>query len=53
MAKKIWIKLFIEMLDDPKMGRLQNHLWRRAVELLLFAGREGNDGALLPVEAMA
>jgi len=53
MTKKIWIKLFIEILDDPKMGRLQNHLWRRAVELFLLAGREGNDGALPPVEEMA
>jgi len=53
MTKKIWIKLFIEILDDPKMGRLPNHLWRRAVELFLLAGREGNDGALPPVEEMA
>ncbi len=35
------------------MGRLPNHLWRRAVELFLLAGREGNDGALPPVEEMA
>jgi hypothetical protein len=35
------------------MGRLSNHLWRRAVELFLLAGREGNDGALPPVEEMA
>jgi len=35
------------------MGRLTNHLWRRAVELFLLAGREGNDGALPPVEEMA
>jgi hypothetical protein len=53
MTKKIWIKLFIEIWDDPKMGRLPNHLWRRAVELFLLAGREGNDGALPPVEEMA
>ena len=32
------------------MGRLPNHLWRRAVELFLLAGRQGNDGALPPVE---
>ena len=53
MSKRIWIKLFIEILDDPKMGRLPNHLWRRAVELFLLAGRQGNDGALPPVEEMA
>ncbi len=35
------------------MGRLANHLWRRAVELFLLACREGNDGTLPPVEEMA
>lgn len=53
MTTKFWVKLYIEILDDPKMGRLANHLWRRAVELFLLAGREGNDGALPPVEEMA
>jgi DnaD/phage-associated family protein len=53
MTSRIWIKLYIEIMDDPKMGRLPNHLWRRAVELFLLAGREGNDGALPPVEEMA
>ncbi|MGA2491087.1 MAG: hypothetical protein ABSF99_13050, partial [Anaerolineales bacterium] len=42
----------MEILDDPKMGRLPNHLWRRAVELFLLAGREVDDGALPPVEEM-
>jgi len=28
-------------------------LWRRPVELFLLAGREGNEGALPPVEEMA
>lgn len=50
---RIWIKLYLEILDDPKMGRLSNHLWRRAVELFLLTGRNGNDGALPPVEEMA
>ncbi len=53
MAAYTWIKLYHEILDDPKMGKLSNHLWRRAVELFLLAGREGNDGALPPVEEMA
>ena len=53
MTTRFWIKLYIEILDDPKMGSLPNHLWRRAVELFLLAGREGNDGALPPVEEMA
>ena len=53
MTTRFWIKLYIEMLDNPKMARLANHLWRRAVELFLLAGRQGNDGALPPVEEMA
>lgn len=53
MTSRFWVKLYIEILDDPKIGRLPNHLWRRAVELFLLAGREGNDGALPPVEEMA
>jgi len=52
MTNKFWIKLYIEILDDPKMGRLDNHLWRRAVECFLLAG-QGDDGALRPVEEMA
>jgi hypothetical protein len=48
-----WIKLYIEVLDDPKMARLPDRLWRRAVELFLMAGKEGRDGLLPDVEAMA
>jgi len=48
-----WVKLYIEILDDPKMGRLAHNLWRRVIELILLAGRTGNDGALPPVEEMA
>src|SRR5919109_2595654 len=51
--KRTWIKLYVEILDDPKMGWLSNHLWRRAIELFLLAGRNGNDGLLPPVEEMA
>ena len=53
MTTKYWIKLYMEILDDPKMGRLPDHLWRCAVELFLLAGRHGNDGALPPVDEMA
>jgi hypothetical protein len=44
MTKRIWVKLYIEILDDPKMGRLTNHLWRRAVELFLLADKESVEG---------
>jgi len=40
-------------LDDPKMGRLPDWLWRRAIELFLLAGENGNDGLLQPVMDMA
>ena len=53
MATRFWVKLYIEILDDPKMGRLSNHLWRRAVEFILLAGKQDGDGALPPVEEMA
>lgn len=52
MPPYTWIKLYTEVLDDPKMGRLPDYLWRRAIELFLLAGREGNDGALPPVNVM-
>jgi hypothetical protein len=28
-----WIKLYLEILDDPKMGKLPDWCWRRAIEL--------------------
>jgi len=49
MASHYWIKLYHEILDDPKMGRLSDHLWRRAVELFLIAGEMHNSGDLPPV----
>lgn len=41
-----WIKLYHEILDDPKMGTMPDRLWRRAIELFLMAGRMGTDGVL-------
>jgi hypothetical protein len=53
MTKRIWIKLYLEILDDPKMGQLPDWFWRRAVELFLLAGENGNDGLLQPVTDLA
>jgi hypothetical protein len=53
MTKKFWIKLYLEILTDPKMGRMPDWLWRRAIELFLLAGENGNDGLLQPVPDMA
>ena len=51
--KRIWIKLYIAMIDDLKMAILPDWLWRRAIELFLLAGENGDDGLLPPVEAIA
>lgn len=48
-----WLKLYHEILDDPKMGRLPDHLWRRVIELFCLAGEENNEGYLPPLEDMA
>lgn len=48
-----WIKLYIEILNDPKMGKMPIWLWKRAIELFLLAGENGNDGLLQPVPDIA
>ena len=53
MKTRFWIKLYLEILDDPKMGLLPDWLWRRAIELFLLAGENGNDGLLQPVTDLA
>lgn len=44
MASKYWIKLYHEILDDHKMGRLPDRLWRRVIELILLAGEQDDEG---------
>jgi len=53
MASKYWIKLYHEVLDDPKMGRLPDRLWRRVIELFLIAGEEHRNGWLPSVSEIA
>lgn len=48
-----WIKLYTEIVDDPKMARLPNHLWRLAIELFLLAGKENREGELPSLEDIA
>ena len=50
---KTWIKLYTEILSDPKMGRLSDKLFRRAIELFLLAGKEDKDGVLPPISDIA
>jgi len=53
MKSTYWIKLYLEMLDDPKMGRMNDRLYRRTVETLLFAGEMGDGGFLPTLEDMS
>jgi DnaD/phage-associated family protein len=48
-----WIKLYVEILEDPKMGKMSEWLFARCIRLFLLAGREGKDGMLPPVEDIA
>lgn len=53
MASKYWIKLYHEILDDPKMGLMPDRLWRRTIELFLIAGEFDQGGDLPTVEEIA
>lgn len=53
MASKYWIKLYIEILDDPKMGLLNDRLYRRTIELFLIAGETDQEGLLPPLRELA
>lgn len=49
-SNNYWMKLWFDILRDPKMGMLPDRLWRRVIELFLIAGQKGEDG-LLPTPA--
>lgn len=53
MPSKYWIKLYHEILDDPKMGRLSDRLFRRTIEFFLLAGEVDRDGELPPLPDIA
>ena len=42
-----WVKLYTEMLDDPKIGRMDMSLRWRFVEMILLAGECDADGLLI------
>lgn len=49
-----YLKLHHEILHDPKMGLLSDHLYRRVIELFLMASeRPERDGYLPQLEVMA
>jgi DnaD/phage-associated family protein len=41
-----WLKLYIEILDDPKMATMPDRAWRRTIELFLVAKKLNKDGHL-------
>jgi hypothetical protein len=53
MANNYWIKLYHEILHDPKMGRLPDNVWRRCIELFLLAGEMDSDGTLPSTDDLA
>ncbi len=53
MATTFYMKLFYETIDDPKMGRLSDHDWRRCVEFFMLAGELDLDGYLPDPKDMA
>ena len=53
MASSYWIKLYHEILEDPKMGPLSDRLWRRAIECFLLAGDSHKEGDLPSLQDMA
>jgi len=48
-----WIKLYTEMLHDPKVGQLTDSAYRLFVELMLKAGQVDDDGATDTAAALA
>lgn len=43
---KTWIKLYTEILRDPKMGRLTDRQYRTCISLFLLAGQVDQNGEL-------
>ena len=52
-SNNYWMKLWFDILRDPKMGMLPDRLWRRVIELFLLAGQQGEDGLLPDVPTIA
>jgi hypothetical protein len=47
---RYWIKLYTEIIDDPKIGRLSDNAKLMFYELLAIAGKHDNDGELPSIE---
>ena len=50
---RYWVKLYTEIVNDPKMGRLTDRQFRTCINLFALAGEIDADGALPDVEDLA
>jgi hypothetical protein len=48
-----WAKIYIEIIDDPKMATMPDRLWRRTIELFLLAKKFNNGGHLPDTKQLA
>lgn len=53
MPSNYWIKLYHEIIDDPKMMKMSEVLFSRCIKLFLLAGDHGQGGELPPLEDAA
>ena len=53
MPSKYWIKLYHEILDDAKMGRMSEVLFARCIKFFLLAGDFDHDGELPTISDMS
>ena len=48
-----WMKLYVEILDDPKMGKMTDSLFRNTILIFLIACKNGGSGELPDIESLA
>ena len=48
-----WMKLYVEIVDDPKMGKMSDSLFRYTILLFLIACNNGGSGELPDLEGLA
>ena len=53
MSSKYWIKLYHEIIDDPKMMRMPDEMFAKTIKLFLLAGDHDQDGELPSPEDIA
>lgn len=53
MRANHWAKVWIDLIDNPKLGLLPDNLWRRCIEMVLLAKELDEGGQLPPTQKMA